>query len=490
MFNLFANYWRSPQPQRVSTDEVIPVGFFDDTIIFRNFVFYALFNFDSVLAPGLLHESLGGLLNQPGWNKLGARLRRNDRGELEHHIPKTFSADRPAVGFEHVDLSHLAAEDHPTASKIPRPPSSGQPSIVGDPSHLSDLYLGPDIPRGLNDYLFTDRPQLGLRIVSFKNSTVIVLHWLHLSADAVSIGSLLNAWSLKLQGREDDVPKPLTGAYALEDLGKSPTRPHVLSHQHMSTVSLGKWLFWNFYNLVIRPKENRVVCIPAEYLRGLKEKAMAELEAQPSIDGKEKPKFVSEGDVILAWVARLSFSSLSESSECTMALQQVYEWRRALKDLIPHDRPILSNCVGFVVTLIPAKDLLQKPLSYVASQIRRTLIEQGSREQIEAYTSLIRQDPINKAPPLFGDTSMKLLMFTNWQRARLYETDFSAASVNKLDDPLFPSYIQAVPGPYEFNDGLILFGKDSAGNYWFGGQRAQGQWGMMEREIEEGMRDV
>ncbi|KAJ0285941.1 hypothetical protein COL940_003220 [Colletotrichum noveboracense] len=231
----------------------------------------------------------------------------------------------------------------------------------------------------------------------------------------------------------------------------------------MSTVSLGKWLFWNFYNLVIRPKENRVVCIPAEYLRGLKEKAMAELEAQPSSDGKEKPKF--------------------------MALQQVYEWRRALKDLIPNDRPILSNCVGFVVTLIPAKDLLQKPLSYVASQIRRTLIEQGSREQIEAYTSLIRQDPINKAPPLFGDTSMKLLMFTNWQRARLYETDFSAASVNKLDGPLFPSYIQAVPGPYEFNDGLILFGKDSSGNYWFGGQRAQGQWGMMGRKIEEGMKD-
>ncbi|KAJ0292596.1 hypothetical protein Brms1b_002767 [Colletotrichum noveboracense] len=194
----------------------------------------------------------------------------------------------------------------------------------------------------------------------------------------------------------------------------------------MSTVSLGKWLFWNFYNLVIRPKENRVVCIPAEYLRGLKEKAMAELEAQPSSDGKEKPKFVN---------------------------------------------------------------LLQKPLSYVASQIRRTLIEQGSREQIEAYTSLIRQDPINKAPPLFGDTSMKLLMFTNWQRARLYETDFSAASVNKLDGPLFPSYIQAVPGPYEFNDGLILFGKDSSGNYWFGGQRAQGQWGMMGRKIEEGMKD-
>lgn len=79
MFNLFANYWRSPQPQRVSTDEVIPVGLFDDTIIFRNFAFYALFNFDSVLAPGLLHDSLGGLINQPGWNKLGARLRRNVR---------------------------------------------------------------------------------------------------------------------------------------------------------------------------------------------------------------------------------------------------------------------------------------------------------------------------------------------------------------------------------------------------------------------------
>ncbi|KAK2774733.1 lysR family regulatory protein [Colletotrichum kahawae] len=490
MFAFLTNLWRTPGPQRVPNDEVVPVGYFDDTIIFRNFVFYALFDFDSVLAPEMLHDSLRDLLSQPGWNKLGARLRRNDCGELEHHIPKAFSAERPAVGFEHVDLSHLAAGDHPTASKIPRPPSSGQPTIVGDPSHLSDLYLGPDIPRGLNDYLFTDRPQLGLRIVSFKNSTVMVLHWLHLSADAISIGSLLNAWSLKLQGREDEIPRPLTGAYALEGLGKNATKSHVLADQHMSMVSLGKWVFWNFYNLVLRPKENRVVCIPAEYLKRLKEKAMTELEAETSIDGKEQPKFVSEGDVILAWVARLSFSSLPGNSECTMALQQVYEWRRALKDLIPNDRPILSNCVGFVVTLIPAKDLLLKPLSYVASQVRRTLIEQGSREQIEAYTALIRQDPINKAPPMFGDTSMRLLMFTNWQRARLYETDFSAASVTKLDGPLFPSYIQAVPGPYEFNDGLLLFGKDSAGNYWFGGQRAQGQWGMMKRKIEEGMEEV
>jgi hypothetical protein len=64
-------------PQRVPTDLVVPVGFFDDTIIFRTFVLYTLFVFDDVLDPERLHTSLERVVSRPGWNKLGARLRRN-----------------------------------------------------------------------------------------------------------------------------------------------------------------------------------------------------------------------------------------------------------------------------------------------------------------------------------------------------------------------------------------------------------------------------
>jgi len=132
---------------------------------------------------------------------------------------------------------------------------------------------------------------------------------------------------------------------------------------------------------------------------------------------------------------------------------------------------------------MPAKDLLQKPLSYLASHIRRSIEEQGSREQIEAYTSIIRMDSKNKAPPFFGESSMQLLMFSNWQKANMYGTDLSAAAAKPRDTPLLPSYVQSMQGPYNFSDGIIIVGKDTEGNYWLSGYRVKGLWEMMEREM-------
>jgi hypothetical protein len=69
-------------PQRVPTDRVVPVGFFDNTIIFRTFVLNTLFVFDDVLDVQKLHSSLERVVARPGWNKLGARLRRNVSSKL------------------------------------------------------------------------------------------------------------------------------------------------------------------------------------------------------------------------------------------------------------------------------------------------------------------------------------------------------------------------------------------------------------------------
>jgi hypothetical protein len=74
-----ASSWfgRSAQPARVPTDTVTPVRFFDDTIIFRTFTLYNLFVYDDVLDVDKLHSSMTRLVSRPGWNKLGARLRKN-----------------------------------------------------------------------------------------------------------------------------------------------------------------------------------------------------------------------------------------------------------------------------------------------------------------------------------------------------------------------------------------------------------------------------
>lgn len=63
-------------PERVVTDRVVPVGFFDNTILFRTFVMYTLFVFDDVLDTEKLRSSMESVISRPGWNKMGARLRR------------------------------------------------------------------------------------------------------------------------------------------------------------------------------------------------------------------------------------------------------------------------------------------------------------------------------------------------------------------------------------------------------------------------------
>lgn len=65
------------KPLRVPTDRVVPVGFFDDTIVFRTFTVYATFVYDEVLDVDKLHNGMARLVRRKGWDKLGARLRRS-----------------------------------------------------------------------------------------------------------------------------------------------------------------------------------------------------------------------------------------------------------------------------------------------------------------------------------------------------------------------------------------------------------------------------
>lgn len=64
-------------PLRVPTERVVPVGFFDDTIVFRTFTVYATFVYDEVLDVDKLHNGTTRLIERKGWDKLWARLRRS-----------------------------------------------------------------------------------------------------------------------------------------------------------------------------------------------------------------------------------------------------------------------------------------------------------------------------------------------------------------------------------------------------------------------------
>lgn len=115
-----------------------------------------------------------------------------------------------------------------------------------------------------------------------------------------------------LQGRDDEIPEPLApDEYILENVGKNAKEEHTLAGVRVAMPGLLSWVFRNIYTLAIGTKQHRMICVPAEFLRKLREKALAELAAA----GNKDTEFVSEGDVLLAWTTRIAQMNLPQDSE-------------------------------------------------------------------------------------------------------------------------------------------------------------------------------
>ncbi|RSM15439.1 hypothetical protein CDV31_005032 [Fusarium ambrosium] len=474
---------QSAAPTLVPTDKIIPLHWFEDGVMWKKVIVYTLFVFDDALSPDMLRESLERLVDREGYRKLGGRLRRNAQGGVEYHVPAEFSSSRPAVAFSHTHHD-VDAGDHPVASKIPKPQNLTGPAIVGDPEDLSDLTRPNGATLSLEDYLTTDRPTLGLHITTFRDKTCMSLYWPHVAFDAMGKKAIVQGWTLMLQGREDEIPTPIGhDDDLLADFGKNPTEPHLLADRRVGNAGLAGYALRNIMGLT-GPKEIRMVCIPAVFW----EKMVADVRQELSENAAEgEDPFVTEGDVLVAWWTRLCSSHLGKDSTTTVAAQNSMSLRRVLaSDLLsPPDRPYISMALGFPTVLLPARDILTKPLSWLALQFRQAINEQGTRAQVEAYAALQREFSATlRMPIFFGDTGMYNLFYSNWQRARMFEFDFGAAAVKSRDGkPLRSSYIQCVQDP-AFPEGWPISGKDEKGNYWISGFRAKGLWAKIEGELE------
>lgn len=136
-------------------------------------------------------------------------------------------------------------------------------------------------------------------------------------------------------------------------------------------------------------------------------------------------------------------------------------------------------------SLISARELISRPLSWLAQHIRTAIATQGTRAQVEAYFALQREMP-GRVMPFFGEAGMHLMTFSNWCKANLYGHDFSPARLDKTDNtPLFPSYVQTIQLPFEFPEGTLIVGQDQAGNYWMYGFRVKGLWAKVEQALSE-----
>lgn len=406
-------------------------------------------------------------------------------------MPASFNKERPGFAYSHVKHEG-SIEDNAQTSQLPK--LSGKPSVQAGPREISSFVRRQDAPKKLHDYIMTDAPQLSLHIVSFTDATLVSLTWLHTLLDIIGQAAIFDAWTLVLSGQEHRVI-PLHGfdSDPLATLGSSPVslEQSLLAKHQLTTPQFILFAVRFLWELACFPKDElRTVCLPASYLHNMKQTALQELLAD-----EESKRFVSDGDIICAWFTRLATKHLSRSSSRTVVITNVLGLRTILSnDLLPKGTAYVSNATSMVQALVPASQVFQKPLSFTASKVRQSIQEQGTRNQVEAFSAFQRKAAAEKkrTPALFGDATSQLIVFTNWAKGKFYEVDFSSAVVNtgkpldKRTNPVGrPSHVQvigrhtAMPDRYT----VTILGKDAGGNYWLTGRLRPSTWQKIEKEF-------
>ncbi|KAH6669906.1 hypothetical protein B0J14DRAFT_619062 [Halenospora varia] len=475
------------QLEIVPTDTIIPLHSKDDTKINRAMVLDLTLRFNDVLDPSKLRDSLARLLEMGHWRKLGGRLRLNKSGKLEYHIPAKFDEKRPPFTYSHVQYQTSIAE-HPLASKIPKTPS--QPTLFPDPAIFRSLARDSSTPTKIEDWIYSDRPQLSLHIVSFVDATLVSLTWPHTFLDAMGRASLFNAWIAIVEGRQEDVPElvgydydPLAGISSIQG---SKEEPYLLAKYQMKGLKLIMFIFNYMFELLWHRKEStRTVCIPASTLTKLKATALSGLASAG--DNKIDKPFLTDGDILTALWSRLAVLHLPPSNSL-IAVANAFGLRSVLSSsLLPKEKAYISNAVFAVYALIPLNQLITKPLSWTAYQVRKSIAEQGTLSQVQALDRI--QASSGALPPVFGDTGARMVVISNWSKAKFYEVDFSAAIVggdSKGERRGKPSHIfvQGFHNEFSTRNAGPIYGKDGEGAYWLTSNLRDEAWGRIEEELK------
>ena len=377
---------------------------------------------------------------------------------------------------------------------------------------------------------------------TFADATIVSLYFSHIIFDGLGRKELLDAWVLTLQGRDDEVPA------VIEDdpleLLEGRNRPDRLEKQKDTSNNIAKtneseggkeeeevsklaskqinkaqflvlicrilldmawiWLISWFTNAEEDEIQSRLICIPGAYLERLRQDALSQ-------SPHEHP-FLSEGDVLFAWWARQYINSRITSpttSKQTISLINYMNLRRIMQreGLTEPNTALLANAVLPIPTLMSARELMTKPLGYIAAALRRSLKDLGTAKQIQAQMNLHRAvfDKTGEMPT-YGDGRMHMVICTNWTKGGFFDVDFSAAMVQEHQGDGYepgkvkeeenavvmkgkPSAVMihitgTPPATFAFLSLFAILGKDGFGNYWILGFLRKRYWDRIERELE------
>lgn len=231
-------------------------------------------------------------------------------GKVEFSIPTSYNDERPAI-TRTVSEYRCPMEDHPIASRLPR--ADIKPALVANVDDYQAFWLAPGDPKNFHDMISSDRSALSIHTHIFADGTVLVLHWSHALFDVMGLAAVMRAWMLTLEHRSDEIRPPLSHSEdPLVDCQKQarPETPYVLAESKLRTPAVLRWAIKNIGELAIRRQEVRILCIPGEHIEKMRARALEELNHESNGEAKT---FLTESDILTAWLARLIHAERPQS---------------------------------------------------------------------------------------------------------------------------------------------------------------------------------
>lgn len=133
----------------------------------------------------------------------------------------------------------------------------------------------------------------------------------------------------------------------------------------------GVELFWQYR------EEERIIFLPANYIKRMHAEAMEDLAVRYTGESNI-PRFISEGDVLFAWWARVVLRAAKPSPNQTINMRNTYCCRSLLADLghIPSaGSALVTNAVFTTLTFLLVHQVLEEPLGFTAFEVRNSLVD-------------------------------------------------------------------------------------------------------------------
>ena len=411
-------------------------------------------------------------------------------------MPVAFTAERPAVTFTHDDFLEMSIGDHPVAQRFPRP--TDDLSIQPISFDFRQFAARPDFPKTIKDSVRQDGPQLSLHVTSFSNATLVALAWPHTLMDAMGHEALLRCWSLVLAGRQGEVPAvlgartdPLLEAQNAYDEEKR--QEFMLEQKRLGTMGVTKLISRFLWDKYWNPApELRMIYVPKSLVVRLQSQARKEAEAIADTGSNRDQTFVSEGDVLTAWFARVV--TLSEPKPRPLTIATLINPRFRIPQL--KSGGVYAQNMTLVAYAFLSPQLATGSVGSIALAHRRSLADQSTEQQMLSFLRVLYQDvKAGKSPRLlFGGADSLPLFVNNLTKADLVKAaDFGPAVLHqgeKAESRANPPgtmvsyYNRPVNQPAGAANCFYMFGKDYSENYWFMANLLPRAWTKMEEELK------